>query len=123
MIAVLLLVGVLVFRIGLAITKADVKIDTKWVFGSFFIQFGLIFFISAPMILAGATGGFEQGGPNPGMMIATILFSAFIDLQVVNVIHKLGMKRSLVIVILVLIPIVGAMYMLGSNMDSLIGLI
>ncbi len=122
-IAVLLLVGVLIFWIGLAITKADVKTNAKWIFGSFFIQFGVIFFISIPMILAGATGDFNNGGPNLGIMAATIIFSAFIDLQIINVIHKLGMKRSLLIVILVLIPITAALYMLGQNMSSLISLI
>ncbi len=123
MIAVLLLVGVLVFRIGLAITKADVKVNTKWVFASFFIQFGLIFFISTPMILSGVTGGASSGGLTIGGMATTILFSAFIDLNVINVLHRLGMKRSLVIVILVLLPITAAMIMLGNNLDTLISLI
>ncbi|KKK42387.1 hypothetical protein LCGC14_1975410 [marine sediment metagenome] len=75
------------------------------------------------MILAGATGDFNNGGPNLGILAATIIFSAFIDLQIINVIHKLGMKRSLLIVILVLIPITAALYMLGQNMSSLISLI
>ena len=122
-IALLLLGGALIFKIGLSLTKADVKTNMKWVFGSFFIQFGIIFFISAPMILAGATGEFENGGPNSGMIGATIIFSAFIDLQIINVIHKLGMKRSFVLVIFVLIPIVGAMVLLGQNMETLISLI
>lgn len=123
MIAVLLLVGVFIFAIALAITKADVKTNAKWVFGSFFIQFAIIFFISTPMILGGITGDFENGGPNPGTILPTIIFSAFIDVQVVNVIHKLGMKRSLIVVILIIIPITGAMYLLGDNMGELIRLL
>ncbi len=120
---VLLLVGVLVFRIGLAITKANVKINTKWVFGSFFIQFGLIFFISTPMILSGVSGGFVSGGFNIGMIAPIIIFSAFIDMQVVNVLHRIGLKRSLVIVILILIPISFAILLLSNNMGTFIGLI
>lgn len=123
MIGVLLLVGVLIFAIALAITKADVKTNTKWVFGSFFIQFALIFFISTPMILGGVTGEFSNGGPDPGTILPTVIFSAFIDVQVVNIIHKLGMKRSLIVVLLIIIPITFAMYLLGSNMENLIRLL
>ena len=125
-IAVLLLLGVLIFKIGLLVTKANIKTNAKWVFGSFFIQFGLIFFISTPLILAGAIGAFEQGvdqGPDDGLIAATIIFSAFIDVQVVNVIHKIGIKRSLVVVILIIIPITIAMVTLGQNMDKIIDLL
>ena len=122
-IAVLLLVGVLLFWIGLAITKAEVKTNTKWVFGSFFLQFGLIFFISTPMILSGVSGGLGSGGFNLGMIAPIIIFSAFIDMQVVNVLHKLGMRRSFIVVILILIPITFALLLLSNNMGTLISLI
>jgi len=122
-IAVLLLVGVLIFAIALAITKAEVKTNAKWVFGSFFIQFGVIFFISIPIMLGGITGDSSNGGPDDGLIATVIIFSAFIDVQVVNIIHKLGMKRSLIVVILIIGPIAGAMVTLGQNMDILIDLI
>ena len=122
-IGVLLFLGVLIFKIGLLATKAQVKTNAKWVFGSFFIQFGLIFFISIPIMLGGITGDSSNGGPDDGLIATVIIFSAFIDVQVVNIIHKLGMKRSLIIVILIIGPIAGAMVTLGQNMDTLINLL
>ncbi|MFX0145725.1 MAG: hypothetical protein ACFE9C_16800, partial [Candidatus Hodarchaeota archaeon] len=59
----LLLVDILILKLGLAITKAPEKTDFKWVAYSFGIQFGLIFFISTPMILGGWTGQYSEGGP------------------------------------------------------------
>ena len=44
-------------------------------------------------------------------------------IQVVNVIHKIGIKRSLVVVILIIIPITIAMVTLGQNMDKIIDLL
>lgn len=74
-------------------------------------------------MLGGITGDSSNGGPDDGLIATVIIFSAFIDVQVVNIIHKLGMKRSLIVVILIIGPIAGAMVTLGQNMDILIDLI
>ncbi|MFX1309422.1 MAG: hypothetical protein ACFE8C_06960, partial [Promethearchaeota archaeon] len=88
-IAVSLIVGdIFILKIGLAITKAEEKTNFKWVAASFGIQFGLIFFISTPMILGGWTGQYSEGGPHPALIALTVIFSAFIDLNVINIIHK-----------------------------------
>lgn len=123
MVGVLLLVGVLIFAIALAITKAEVKTNAKWVFGSFFLQVSVIFFISVPLMLSGITGDLDNEGIDRGLIAAVIIFSAFIDVNVINVIHKLGIKKSTVVVLLIIIPISGAMYLLGDNMDKLISLL
>ena len=118
-IAISLIVGdIFILKIGLAITKAQEKTNFKWVAGSFGIQFGLIFFISMPMILGGWTGQFSAGPPPPALIVLTVIFCAFIDLNVINIIHKIGMKRSLIIVIMVLGPLTYAMYLLGSNIGT-----
>jgi len=120
-IAILLICGdILILKIGLTITKAEEKKNFKWVAGSFGIQFGLIFFISTPMILGGATGAFSNGGPEPFLIALTVIFSAFIDLHIINIIHKIGMKRSLIITILIMGPITYAMYLIGSNIGALL---
>lgn len=120
-IAVCLLLGdILLLKLGLAITKAQEKTDFKWVAGSFGIQFGLIFFISTPMILGGWTGQLAEGPPIL-LIILTTIFCAFIDLNVINIIHKVGIVRSLIIVILILGPVTYAMYLLGSNLGALVG--
>jgi hypothetical protein len=119
-IAIILLVAdIFILKIGLTITKAEDKTSFKWVAGSFGIQFALILFISTPMIIAGSTGAFSERPPI-GLIIPTIIFSAFIDLHIVNVLHKIGMKRSLIIIILILAPITIAMWLIGENIGILL---
>ncbi len=116
----LLVVDIFILKIGLAITKAQEKTNFKWVAGSFGIQFGLIFFISAPMILGGWTGQYTTGGPPIALIIITVILCAVIDLNVINILHKIGLVRSLIIVLLILGPVTYAMYLLGSNLGSLV---
>ncbi len=117
-VAVLILGDILLLKIGLAITKAQERKNMKWVAGSFGIQFGIILFISSPLLLYGMIGSFEEEG-NMGAIIApVVLFSVFIDLNVINVIHKIGLKRSLVVVIFVVGPIIAAMVILGSGLGG-----
>ncbi|MFX0104450.1 MAG: hypothetical protein ACFE75_03040 [Candidatus Hodarchaeota archaeon] len=111
---------IFILKIGLKIIRAEEKTNMKWVAISFGIQFGLIFFISLPMLLMGSMGTFQQGGPHPALIALTIIFSTFIDLNVVNVIHKAGMKRSLVIVLLILGPLSFAMFIINYNLGSFI---
>ena len=121
-IAISLIVGdIFILKIGLAITKAQEKTNFKWVAGSFGIQFGLIFFISIPMILGGWTGQFSQGPPPPALIVFTIIFCTFIDMNVINILHKIGLKRSFIISILILGPLSFAMYLLGSNFGTILG--
>lgn len=114
-VAVLILGDILLLKIGLAITKAQERKNMKWVAGSFGIQFGIIFFISSPLILYGMIGRFEG---NPGVIAPVILFSVFIDLNVINIIHKIGLKRSIVVVFFVVVPIIAAMVILGSSLGG-----
>jgi len=110
LIVVLVLGDILLLKVGLAITKAQEKKNMKWVAGSFGIQFGIIFFISSPLLLYGMLGKFEG---NPGVIAPIVLFSVFIDLNLVNVIHKIGLKRSVVVVFLIIGPIIVAMVILS----------
>ncbi|UCD00918.1 MAG: hypothetical protein JSV23_08525 [Promethearchaeota archaeon] len=114
--AIIIVADIFVLKIGLAITKAEDKTNFKWVAGSFGIQFGMIFFISLPMLLMGFMGAYSDGGPDPAIIALTLIFSAFIDLHIVNVLHKLGLKRSLIIVILIMGPLSWAMYLINSNL-------
>ena len=112
----LILVDILLLKIGLAITKAQEKTNMKWVAGSFGIQFGIIFFVGSPLILYGMIGRFDGEG---GMIILVVLFSVFIDLNVINVIHKIGIKRSIVVVIFVVVPIIIALIFLGQSLGGI----
>ncbi len=118
-IALLILGDILILKLGLVVVNAKIKRDMKWVAGSFFIQFGLIFFIFTPMILQGSLGEFGQGFPIE-LMVGAIVFSAFIDLQVINVLHQLGIKKSLVIVLLIIGPMSLALGLLATNIGGLL---
>lgn len=111
--AALLIGDVFLLKIFLVMTKAEAKRNIKWVGISFLIQFGLIFFICLPLFLVGITGGFDEQGPNPVVIIPFILLSIFIDLNLINVIHKIGIKRSIIVALFISIPIIAAMFILG----------
>jgi hypothetical protein len=106
---------ILLLKLGLIITKAQEKKNMKWVAGSFGIQLGVVFFIGSPLILYGMIGKFQG---DPGLIIPVILFAVFIDLNLINVIHKIGLKRSLVVVFFVVGPLITALYIIGSNLGG-----
>ena len=114
-IIVLFLGDIFLLKIGLTITKAQVKKNMKWVAGSFGIQLGIIFFIGSPLLLFGMIGKFQG---DPGVILPVVIFSVFIDLNIINVLHKIGLKRSLVVVIFVVGPIITAMVLLGNTLGG-----
>jgi len=117
-IVVSILGDILIFKIGLAISKAEIKKGLKWVAISFLIQFGAVFFISSPIMLMGIAGAMD-GPPDVGLIVTIIIFSVFIDFNLINIIHKIGMKKSIVIGIIIFIPMFFAMYFLGNFVATL----
>ena len=97
-------------KIGLIITKAEVKREWKWVLASSFIQAGLSFFIMAPIFINMFAGTGEEHGPDMdemmGLIFGLLALGMFINLQVVNVLHQIGMKRALIILIMEIIPVI-----------------
>jgi len=106
---------VLLLKLGLVITKSQKRTRMKWVAGSFLIQFGTVFIISSPLFLLGIMGAY-QGEPQG--LIPIIILSIFIDFNVINILHQIGLKRSLVVVILTFAPIMIIMVIFGSSMPS-----
>ncbi len=102
---ILFIVALILLKIGLVVAKAEEKTSMKWVLISFGIQVGLAFFISSPLMLIGIAGGFE-GGPDIALIIIAIIVSCFVDLNVLNAIHKLGMKRAFIIFVLIAVPLI-----------------
>ncbi len=109
---------ILLLKLGLVITKAQIRTRIKWVAGSFLIQFAIIFIISSPLFLLGAMGAFYGDGPG-AIIIIIIILSAFIDLNIVNILHQIGLKRSFIIVVIVLVPIVFIMINLGNMLSQM----
>ncbi len=115
---ILIVVDIFLLKIGLLVAKAEYRTKIKWVGVSFLIQFGAIFFISSPMLILGFTGAFHEGPP-AGFIILAIVGSAFLDLNLINVIHKIGLKRSFFVTIIILVPIIFAMSFLIQYLSSL----
>ena len=99
-----------ILKIGLIITKAEVKREWKWVFASSLIQAGLSFFIMAPIFIN--MFAFSGEGPGPegdemmGLIFGLLALGMFINLQIINVLHQIGMKRALVIFVMEIIPVI-----------------
>ena len=109
---------ILLLKFGLTITKARERTRMKWVAVSFLIQLGVIFFISSPLFLLGFSGKFDGA---PGVVIPIIILCTFIDLNVINVIHQIGLKRSLIVVSIIILPIVFIMANMGSVLSGPMG--
>ncbi len=111
--AALLIGDIFLLKLLLVITNAQSKRKMKWVAISFLIQFGLIFLICLPIFLEAISGEFEERGPDPGMIIPFVFFSIFIDLNLINIIHKPGMVRSFIMSLFISAPIIASMFILG----------
>jgi hypothetical protein len=113
-ILVALLVGdIFLLKLFLIFTKAQSKRNIKWVAISFGIQFALVFFINSPLFLVGITGGFDEHGPHPGVIIPFVLLCMFINLNLINIIHKIGFKRALIVAFFITAPMIAAIFMIG----------
>jgi len=102
---------ILLLKLALMVTKAQKRTRMKWVAGSFAIQFGIIFIISSPLFLLGFMGKFQG---EPDVIIPIVILSLFIDLNVINVLHQVGLKRSFGILLLTFVPIIIVMIILGN---------
>jgi len=104
---------ILLLKLALAVTKAQKRTRMKWVAGSFAIQFGIIFIISSPLFLLGFMGKFQG---EPDVIIPIVILSLFIDLNVINVVHQVGLKRSFGILLITFVPIIIVMIILGNTL-------
>jgi hypothetical protein len=115
---VLIGLDIFLLKLGLVMMKAEYRTKIKWVAISFLIQFGAIFFVSSPMLILGFTGAFNEGPPIDFIILA-IVGSAFLDFNLINVIHKIGLKKSFFVTLIILVPIIFAMSFLIQYLSSL----
>lgn len=97
---------VLFLKLGLKVTKAPGKTGIKWVMGSVAIQIGLMFFIAVPFILIGFSTGFGSSSSLGPMIGGTISLLIFLWVNTINVLHRPGLKRSVLVFLLMLVPII-----------------
>ena len=103
--------GMLLLKLALVVTKAQKRTQMKWIAGSFAIQFGIIFIISSPLFLLGFMGKFQG---EPDAIIPIVILSLFINLNVINVLHQVGLKRSFGILLIAIVPLIIVMIILGN---------
>ena len=104
LIIIAFIVGLIMLKIGLVVTKAEARTGFKWLLSSFGIQVGMFFFVASPMILLGISGAFGEQGPEVFLIIIFLVLALFIDVNVLNIIHRLGIKRALLVFGLMAIP-------------------
>jgi hypothetical protein len=90
-------------KLGLYLTKAEVRTGFKWVLVSFGLQVGIFFFVGGPLMLLGFAGMME-GGPPAMLIIIFIVLALFIGVNFLNVMHQLGIKRALIVFLMIVIP-------------------
>ena len=95
--------ALVLLKLGLIVTKAEVRTGFKWVLISFGTQVGIFFFVGGPLMLLGFAGEME-GGPTVILIIIFIFLALFIGVNLLNVMHQLGMKRALIVFLMMLIP-------------------
>jgi hypothetical protein len=96
----------LIFKLILAAFKAEEKTGIKWVAISYILQLGLILMIASPFILLGFAGVFQKGDPAPGIIVVSIILAIFVDINVLNIIHKTGLAKALGSFFIMIIPLI-----------------
>ncbi|MHA2392821.1 MAG: hypothetical protein ACXAEX_12815 [Promethearchaeota archaeon] len=120
----LLVGGIFLLKLGLVITKAESKTNFKWVAISFLLQYGITLFLSSPillgMILEMAGGPPFDYEPDPAFIAIAIIFSIILVINITNIIHKPGLKRSIIVGLLIFGPIVGSNFLIFQNIGIFI---
>jgi hypothetical protein len=123
---VLILAGIIILKIGLAITRAQSKTNIKWVAVSYLLQYSVTLFVSSPMLLEMILNAMEcsggpcyDTGPDPGFIAMAVIFSVLLVVNLINLLHKPGILRSFILTLLILGPIIGANYLIFSNLGSI----
>ncbi|MFX1385165.1 MAG: hypothetical protein ACFFBP_22325 [Promethearchaeota archaeon] len=104
LIIIAFIIGLIMLKIGLVVTKAEARTRFKWLLGSFGLQVGMFFFVASPLILLGISGAFGEEGPAVILIIIFLVLALFIDIHLLNIIHRLGIKRALLVFGLMAIP-------------------
>jgi hypothetical protein len=95
--------ALILLKLGLVLTKAEVRTSFKWVLVSFASQVGIFFFVGGPLMLLGFAAEME-GGPPGVLILIFILLALFMGIHVLNVMHKLGIKRAFIVFLMILVP-------------------
>ena len=115
LIPIFIITEILLLKIGLLIVKARERKSMHWVIISVFTQIGAIFLTFLPLLMFGIAG--EITGSNIAAIILMSLLAILIDFNLINVLHRLGIKRSLIVFLFFAIPLI----IFGNLFGFLIG--
>ena len=107
---------ILFLKLGLASVKSKTKKGFKLLAISILIQLSMIALLASPFILMGFAAGEFDKEPSPVLIIFAILLAIFMDLNIINILHKTGLKRAILCFFLMIIPLVA-----GSVVGVLLG--
>ncbi len=116
---IFVILEVIVLKIGLKISKAMEKTDFKWILISIGIQTGLVFFVFTPVMFMGISGSFNDQGPDPGIMIPVMITAIIVGVNMINVLHQIGIGKSIFVFILYAIPLTFFIITLVSTLNSI----
>ena len=98
------ILGLIMLKIGLVITKAEARTGFKWLIASFGIQVGIFFFVASPLMLMGSSGALGGQRPEIYLIVIFIILALFMDVNILNILHKVGLKRALLVFGFMAIP-------------------
>ena len=107
---------ILFLKLGLATVKSKTKKGFKRLAISILIQLSLIALLASPFILMGFAGEFEKEGPSLGLIIFAIVIAIFLNLNIINILHKTGLKSAILCFFLMIIPLVAGV-VIGSLLE------
>ena len=78
---------------------------------------GVFFFVAGPLMLASFSEN-EGGGPPGILIILFVILALFMDVNILNITHELGLKRAIIVFVFIFIPfafVVGFIIFIISN--------
>jgi hypothetical protein len=128
LVPIFLVAEIVVVKIALKLAKAQERKGFKWVILSVFIQIGFFAFVAMPFLFFGMMGLFSGssngngGGISTGalmsMLMPLLLFAMILDIGIINILHKIGPRRSLGVFIMMVIPMVILGAYIGTMMSG-----
>ena len=108
-----------ILKIGLKFAHSEVMNGWKGVVGSASLQAGAVFFIMFPIFLDSFLGEMQEGGPDIPTLLGLMSLGLLVDLNLINVLHRIGIKRAIIIFIVEIIPVIIIMtWMFSVTGDS-----
>jgi len=95
----------IMLKVGLFLSKAEIRKDILWVLGSSVIQIGLLFIILSPVLLNIIAGAYNNSPPPIFLIVSLVIMYVIVDVNVINVIHHIGIAKSFGVFIIFTVPL------------------